>query len=86
VNMKRLRLSTQMLLVVIAALAIALVQQHSRAARREAELRAMLRAAEGRADKLEIIDTIQWKEANEIRHKDIRQRDVERAGERSPGR
>jgi hypothetical protein len=36
--MRRFRLSTLMLLIVIAALSIALVVQHHRAARREAEL------------------------------------------------
>ena len=36
--MKRFRLSTLMLLVVIAALCVALLVQHDRAARREAEL------------------------------------------------
>jgi hypothetical protein len=40
--MKRFRLSTLMLLVVIAALGVALVVQHRRAARREAELEARL--------------------------------------------
>jgi peptidoglycan hydrolase CwlO-like protein len=40
--MKRLRLSTVMLLVVIASLVMALVVQHNRAARREAELQARL--------------------------------------------
>ena len=38
--MKRFRLSTLMLLIVIAALSIALVVRERRAARREAELRA----------------------------------------------
>ena len=36
--MKRFRLSTLMLLIVIAALVVALVVQHRRAGRREAEL------------------------------------------------
>jgi hypothetical protein len=40
--MKRFRLSTLMLLIVIAALSIALVVQQQRAARREAELEARL--------------------------------------------
>ncbi|HEV3338944.1 MAG TPA: hypothetical protein VG125_01265 [Pirellulales bacterium] len=40
--MKRFRLSTLMLLVVIAALGIGLVVEHQRAARREAELQAQL--------------------------------------------
>jgi hypothetical protein len=40
--MKRFRLSTLMLLIVIAALCITLVVQHNRAAQREAELRAAL--------------------------------------------
>jgi hypothetical protein len=44
--MKRFRLSTLMFLVVIAALVAALVVQHDRAARREAELQAQLAAAE----------------------------------------
>jgi hypothetical protein len=40
--MKRFRLSTLMLLIVIAALGVAMVVQQRRAARREAELRARL--------------------------------------------
>jgi hypothetical protein len=40
--MRRFRLSTLMLLIVIAALSFALVVQHHRAARREAELQARL--------------------------------------------
>jgi hypothetical protein len=40
--MKRFRLSTLMLLIVIAALGTALVVQHRQAARREAELRAKI--------------------------------------------
>ncbi len=40
--MKQFRLSTLMLLVVIAALCVALVVQHNRAAQREAELRTAL--------------------------------------------
>jgi hypothetical protein len=44
--MKRFRLSTLMLLVVIAALGIALVVQQRRAARREAELQAGIRNRE----------------------------------------
>jgi hypothetical protein len=59
--MKRFRLSTLMLLIVVAALATALVVQSDRAARREAELRS-------RISKLEAIDTmIQLHEANERR-------------------
>jgi hypothetical protein len=42
--MKRFRLSTLMLLVVIAALVVALAVQQRRAARREAELQARLDA------------------------------------------
>jgi uncharacterized protein HemX len=41
--MKRFRLSTLMLLVVIAALSIAMVVQQRRAARREAELNAFVK-------------------------------------------
>ena len=40
--MKRFRLSTLMLLIVIVAMGVALVVQHQRAARREAEIRAEL--------------------------------------------
>ena len=40
--MRRIRLSTLMLLIVIAALSVALVVQQRRAARREAELQARL--------------------------------------------
>jgi hypothetical protein len=41
-SMKRIRLSTLMLLIVIAALALALVVQNDRATRREAALRAQI--------------------------------------------
>jgi hypothetical protein len=50
--MKRFRLSTAMLLIVIAALCVALVAQQRRAAHREAELRARLHRAELEADLL----------------------------------
>jgi hypothetical protein len=50
--MKRFRLSTLMLLIVIAALSVALVVQHQRAARRETELRFRLYRAEREADLL----------------------------------
>jgi hypothetical protein len=43
--MKRYRLSTLMLLIVIAALSIALVVQHRRAARREGEIETRLAEA-----------------------------------------
>lgn len=43
--MRRLRLSTMMLLIVLAALGLALVVEYRRAARREVELQARL--AEG---------------------------------------
>jgi hypothetical protein len=49
--MRRFRLSTLMLLIVIAALSTALVVQHYRAARREAELQ---RRLEVQAHKYEI--------------------------------
>ena len=48
--MKRFRLSTLMLLIVIAGLCVALMVQHNRAARREAELQARLHNAEIEAD------------------------------------
>ncbi len=48
--MKRFRLSTLMLLIVIAALCVALVVQHQRASRREAELESRLDAAQIEAD------------------------------------
>jgi hypothetical protein len=47
--MRRFRLSTLLLLIVIAALGITVVMQQVRAARREAELRAARDAAELRA-------------------------------------
>ena len=48
--MTRFRLSTLMLLIVIAGLCVALIVQHNRAARREAELQARLHKAEQDAD------------------------------------
>jgi hypothetical protein len=48
--MKRFRLSTLMLLIVIAGLCVALMVQHNRAAQREAELEARLHKAEKEAD------------------------------------
>jgi hypothetical protein len=48
--MKRFRLSTLMLLIVIAALCVALVVQQQRASRREAELQSRLDAAQIEAD------------------------------------
>jgi hypothetical protein len=48
--MRRARLSTLMLLIVIAALVVALVVQHKRATYREAELRLRLHRAELEAD------------------------------------
>ena len=48
--MKRFRLSTLMLLIVIASLCVALMVQHNRAARREAELQSRLHKAEKEAD------------------------------------
>jgi hypothetical protein len=50
--MKRFRLSTLMLLIVIAALVVALLVQHDRATRREAELQAQLHRAQVDADLL----------------------------------
>jgi hypothetical protein len=50
--MKRFRLSTLMLLIVIAALVVALLVQHDRASRREAELQAQLYRAQLDADLL----------------------------------
>jgi hypothetical protein len=44
-TMRRYRLSTLMLLVVIAALSVTLAVQHQRAVRREADLRGKLAAA-----------------------------------------
>ena len=51
--MKRFRLSTLMLLIVIAALGTALVVQQRRAARREAELQARLAQAQPLFSKLQ---------------------------------
>jgi hypothetical protein len=48
--MKRFRLSTLMLLILIAAFGIALVVQHQRASRREAEFQSRLHRAEVEAD------------------------------------
>ena len=50
--MKQVRLSTLMLLIVIAALCVTLVVQHNQAAHREAELRLRLHLAELEADLL----------------------------------
>jgi hypothetical protein len=51
--MRRFRLSTLMLLIVVAALGVALAVQQRRAARREAELQTRLNAAENRFSMLE---------------------------------
>jgi hypothetical protein len=50
--MKQVRLSTLMLLIVIAALCVTLVVQHRQATRREAELRLQLHQAKVEADLL----------------------------------
>jgi hypothetical protein len=52
--MKRFRLSTLMLLIVIAALSIALVVQHRRAARREAELQARIQMLQDNFERMSI--------------------------------
>ena len=48
--MKRFRLSTLMLLIVIAGLCVALMVQHNRSSQREAELQIRLHKAEQEAD------------------------------------
>jgi hypothetical protein len=59
--MKRFRLSTLMLLIVIAAMSTALVVQHDRAVRREVRLRAKIKGLE----QTEI--SIRWSEMSERR-------------------
>jgi hypothetical protein len=60
--MKRFRLSTLMLLVVIVGLSIALVVHQRRASRRDAELQARLNAAENKIFWLEHYKTLeQWR-------------------------
>jgi hypothetical protein len=72
--MKRFRLSTLMLLIVIAALGIALVMQHRRAARREAELQARLNGAESKVFMLEQRNLVkQWQTLSESRRRSKRQ-------------
>jgi hypothetical protein len=64
--MKRFRLSTLMLLVVIAALSIAFVVQGRRAARREAELQARLSFAELTLAKLAAMDRAKDTDARNV--------------------
>jgi hypothetical protein len=52
--MKRFRLSTLMLLIVIAALGVALVVQQQRAARREAESRIRIQTLRDNSDRISI--------------------------------
>jgi hypothetical protein len=59
--MKRLRLATLLLLVIIAALIMALVVQDRRAARHEAELNTKIKKLQ------DIPDMIKWHEMNERR-------------------
>jgi hypothetical protein len=53
--MKRFRLRTLMLLIVIAALGIAVVVQQRRAARREAELQAQLELANYKYNNIQVL-------------------------------
>jgi type II secretory pathway pseudopilin PulG len=53
--MKRFRLRTLMLLIVIAALGIAVVVQQRRAARREAELQAQLELLNDKYDNMQLL-------------------------------
>jgi hypothetical protein len=85
--MKRFRLSTLLLLVVVAAMGIALVVQHERARRWEAELRAEinrreaeLRAETKRLDQVELSN--RWREMNKYRLQQS-QRSRDQAAEKS---
>jgi urease accessory protein UreH len=60
-DLKRFRIGTLMLIIVIAALGTALVVQHNRALRREAELKAKIRELE-QADLI-----VRWREMSERR-------------------
>jgi hypothetical protein len=79
--MKRFRLSTLMLLIVIAALAVALVAQQRRAAHREAELQARLTGAESKVFMLEQRDILkQWQALSESRSRSKRRSDGKAVG------
>jgi type II secretory pathway pseudopilin PulG len=78
--MKRFRLSTLMLLIVIAALGVALVVQQRRAARREAELQARLNAAANTISTLERQNLLkQWQMLSSSRRRSKPGPDGERA-------
>jgi hypothetical protein len=85
--MKQFRLSTLMLLIVIAALIVALVVQYERAARREAEQREQ--AARREADLNAMTDKVmaQWEQMNSDYTRKLMEKDVELAAarERSTG-
>jgi hypothetical protein len=77
--MRRFRLSTLMLMIVIAALGIALVVQQRRAARREAELLARLNGAESKVFMLEQRNLLkQWQALSESRSRSKRQPNSDR--------
>ncbi len=79
--MRRFRLSTLMLLIVIAALGVALAVQQRRAARREAELHARLTGAESKVFLLERrILLKQWQALSESRGRSKRRVDRKAAG------
>ncbi len=72
--MRRFRLSTLMLLIVIAALSIALVVQHVRSSRREAELQArlaqswplFLKQQREETQLRQMVEAMQWKHRQEL--------------------
>jgi chromosome segregation ATPase len=85
--MKRFRLSTLMLLVVIAALFIGVVVQQRRAARREAELQARLKEADNKIFWLEHYKTLeQWRAAVANRSRSKRRPDGDQGVKKAAGR
>jgi hypothetical protein len=79
---KRIRLNTLMLLIVIAALCVALVVLQGRAKRQAAVLRLRLRAAESRASFLERqIIVSKWRDLSKGRSKSKRRADSVQAVE-----
>jgi type II secretory pathway pseudopilin PulG len=78
--MRRFRLSTLMLLIVIAALGIALAVQQRRTARREAELQARLNTVENKLSTLERQNLVkQWQMLSSSRRRSKPQPDGGRA-------
>jgi hypothetical protein len=86
-TMKRFRLRTLMLLIVIVGLSIALAVHQRRATRREAELQARLSDAEKKIFWLEHYKTLeQWHAAAESRHRSKRRPEGDQGVAKAVGR